>query len=671
MKKVSFILLLFIGFARLRAEDSLSKIYLLSENVRDIVLKAPGGHPMPRREFYLTTMQADQMKALSSLDDEMRTHLELAFTKRDCDKFLFQPDGEAEENMKLEKRVDNRNFQIELAVFSSDKKFEQVVLDSYYADEFKDYMDKLSQDGNKPSENIASLESLVDRYRLAHPKVNLELKSFSEKEKILSEYADRYLGVSLPEGFIMKEMTYWELVNNSGTWKETLTLAKNNLSSQQKIELVSRFGDNFLSLYSEDRMKGGPNGTFVSTIELLDSLKNKESGGICRDIALSQTQMLKELGFTNAYVVTFKAIEAAHASVIATDPQTGKIIKFNYGETYESKKGSGTEALIQQTSVKDYGLEFKIYDSNGKAVTHIPSELSLMLREATGADRKDDFNPKNFSLTSANFKSSLLDGSLFAGKTSSGDNVYGASLFKNMAINQNLDLSGGVSLSKIEGRIGPIKVDQQNLYLRGKAELSSPEFALGALRSKAFLGGIEEILLSDNKETNLNTDEVIEVENELSSNPNLYLGIKSSYETPIENTKVESKIYATFFPDWDHIARNSSVVLVSDSVILKSGVSHQISEDTRALVDTAVIIKNYGSSLVINASIEDDKNVIRYNAGMAIPLVKDMPSFLPGAETRAFAGVEKITDRFIFTLVYEHNFDNDSNNVQAKGEFKF
>lgn len=42
----------------LYAADQFDQLYTFTEDIRDVVLESPGGHPMPNREFELTTAQA-------------------------------------------------------------------------------------------------------------------------------------------------------------------------------------------------------------------------------------------------------------------------------------------------------------------------------------------------------------------------------------------------------------------------------------------------------------------------------------------------------------------------------------------------------------------------------------------------------------------------------------
>jgi len=49
---------------------------LFSEDVRDVVLKTPGGHPMSKQQFKLTKSEADEMRALAGMDDSTRSYID-------------------------------------------------------------------------------------------------------------------------------------------------------------------------------------------------------------------------------------------------------------------------------------------------------------------------------------------------------------------------------------------------------------------------------------------------------------------------------------------------------------------------------------------------------------------------------------------------------------------
>lgn len=668
MNKLILLFILLAKYSELRAADEFDKLYLFSEDMRDVVLKSPGGNPMPNREFQLNTQQADQMKALADLDDTVRQHLDSVKAKKDCDN-LKPTEAEKE----LEKRVENRAFTLEAVVFASDKKFEQNALGRFMSDDYINYMGKLYNDGNKKAWDLYSVSALESKYKQANPSVDLNKLSLSEKEKLLNDYAKSYLGSELPSGLLMKEMAFQRMISNSTDWQKTLAEAKDKLSSEQKIALVSKLGGYMGNHYNYARRDAGEKarGEYVDAVELLDSLKSGAPGGICRDIALAQTQFLKELGFTNNYVLGYKTLSGRHAVVISQDPSTGKIVKFNYAETTEMKKGSGTEALIQDTSMPDHGLGYSIYDTNGKPVTRVPSEVAQMLKDTAGGDIEREFNTRNFKLNKVGFSSAYVDGNLFTGTTSTGENLYGVSLYKNTAPNEYIAAGWGASLSKLEGNKSLLHIEQEQLYLRTGVELSTPKLKLGNTETSGFAGGNAELLMYNSKENSRTTNYKNEAKMELDASADFYAGVKSSATFNEGRTTVDGKVYATFYPDWNHVASGDKTVAVNDSIVVKTGVSHAITDNTRALIDTAIVMKNYGSSIVSKVSYEDYERGLRATAGGSMPITKDMPTFLPGGERRAFASVERMTDRYTFGIEYERNFDNKSNAFMVKGGIRF
>ena len=323
---------------------------------------------------------------------------------------------------------------------------------------------------------------------------------------------------------------------------------------------------------------------------------------------------------------------------------------------------------IRDSSLPDHGLGFRIYDSNGKPVTHVPSEMALIMRDSTGFEFNREFNQKNYSLTSVGFGSDKVNGNLFTGRTSSGENIYGVALFKNVQYGQHISLGTGVAVSKLEGQRSVMTIDQENLYVRSNLELTSPSWKLGNFETKGIAGGSIETLISNNKETYKGSSYVNEAKKEIDATADMHLGVQNNYVSNDQKTKVESVVYANFYPDWNHVASGDKTVPVYDGLVVRSGVSHDIGDDKKIMIDTAVVMKNYGTNLVMKASYSDNKENIRYIAGLSAPLTRDMPTFLPGGERRLFLGAEKANKNMIFSIEYEKNFDNNAQSVMLKAK---
>jgi len=244
-------------------------------------------------------------------------------------------------------------------------------------------------------------------------------------------------------------------------------------------------------------------------------------------------------------------------------------------------------------------------------------------------------------------------------------------LYKNSSPNEYVSMGWGASYSKLEGNKSLLRIEQDQLYARTNLELSSPKLKLANTESNVFAGGNAEVLMYNSTESSRTTNYNKSATRELDASADFYAGVKSTASFNEGKTVVDGKVYATFYPDWNHVASGDKTVAVNDSIVVKTGVSHAITDDSRALIDTAIVMKNYGTSIVAKASYEDYSRGIRATAGGSMPVTKDMPSFLPGGERRAFASVERMTDRYTFGIEYERNFDNRSNAFMVKGGIRF
>lgn len=651
------------------AEDSLTNLYLLSEDVRSIVLKTPGGHPMSERKFHLAEGEADQMKALVGLDELTRNYFETNESK-DCNE--KKPDLGTPN---LTEKVKKRDFEIYVSALSTDAKFEQNVIGSFMASDYSNYLGKMIFPGYgmiNPAYEIYDLQSLENKYKNLNPKVDLSKMSFKDKEKILSDFANSYLGTKLPDGLLMKEMAFDQMVNHSSTWKETLAAAKDSLTSEQKIELVSKIGGYFGNRYNYTRFNEGIYASGYVTIEqLFDSVKTETEGGVCRDIALAQTQMLKELGFKNNYIIGYKTLSGAHANVITTDPETGKIVKFNYANVTSMKNGSGTEALIQDSTIPDHGLVFRIYDSDGKPVTQVPSELGIILRETAGAETRS-FTDTNYSLQKVGVNIGGVNGNLFTGKTSTGENIYGVALYAKEE-SEDVSLNVGMSLSKVDGNRTYMRIEQENLYARMSGEVRSPKLEKDSLSVGGFLGVNNEVMGYNSHESYISSNYTKSANYEIDAKADVSVGVRGNLKLGTD-TLVTNKTYATFYPDLANVAAGSirTLTVVKDSVVIQSGVTRNLDKNQVVLLDTTVMLKNYGTSMGIKAAYEDNRNRLKINAGYEVPIDSDMPAFLPGGTSHAKASVEKETKSgLVFSMEYDRNLTSGTTSGSLKASKKF
>jgi hypothetical protein len=313
-----------------------------------------------------------------------------------------------------------------------------------------------------------------------------ELRSF-----LLAEGAD----VSLEA--ITSELLYNRMVNSPQNWAQYLEEGKNNLSFEEKITFAARLGKAFVGNYDSSRAKAGLSAKgIVSIEEMLANLSTSEKAGICRDISLAQAQILTELGVnkSNIYQMAYNTQGGAHAIVMVQDPNDpNNIIKINYGNISESNGVTGVSSLdFNDRHLTPMGEEFHVFDSEGRQLLSVPTELGLILNEVSGSFK---FNPnalKPYSIRKAVVKTKIVDLQIFQGAMSSGETVDGFSLQKEFQEGVNSTSKIGVTYIYRRGDRGNgVDIDQKALQISLQKNLKLFEKDLGGivLYSEADISG--------------------------------------------------------------------------------------------------------------------------------------------------------------------------------------
>lgn len=435
------------------------------------------------------------------------------------------------------------------------------------------------------------------------------------------------------------EQVYNQLFINPNDWKNILAANKYKLTSDQKIELVSKLGTFFSNGYNYARFNDKDTTDFVSIEQLLVSAKTGKPGGICRDIALAQTQMLEALGFKDNYSVSYKTYDGEHVSVITVDPTTGKIIKFNYGGVSTSNRGSGTDALAQDSTQPDFGLSYRIYDSKGKPVVKVPSELGQILTETTGGvDR--EFNSKNYNLVKIGFDKNGIKGNFFSGRTTNGEFLNGVALFREDE-NEHFKkhVGGALVLARSSRALTTSSAD--HLYLNAGAEVRSNSFNIGPGKTKMF-AGIEASIMRSNVNIRLRESGLeLSGKGVIDTSIDGFLGLESEVKLQNGKSVIQNQTYINIYPDLGNVAKAHQMVMATNSVVIDTKLTHQLSDEDKAiLLNSSFIIRKYGTSVVLEAGLENKNNKSRYLAGVRAPL-DSQPTFLPGGSASSYVRSEK------------------------------
>jgi hypothetical protein len=465
------------------------------------------------------------------------------------------------------------------------------------------------------------------------------------------------------------EQVYAKLLDTPKDWQKILQENKDKLSSDEKISLVGLLGGAFDKHYNHARADDPNSPGYVNTQELLTSVATNSIGGICRDVALAQTQMLETLGFKNNYSVSYLDYVGRHTTVITTDPTTGKIVKFNYNEVTGAASGSGTEALAQNTTLADVGIHYKVYDTKGSPVVQVPSELGQILSETTGVKDRE-FNAKNYNLNKVSFEQNGIYGNFFSGNTSSGVAVSGVALYS-LSETEHLKTHAGLSVSQADGNRGTVTVSASNIYASAGFEAQSSKIKLGRVEASVYGGSDVGVIRADASETYNSSGAVLKGKPIIDMTVAGFLGLKAEGKTSDGKTTIENNTYINMYPDYTNVASVDKEMVAKNSVIVDTKMVHQLdNEDKSILVRTALIFRNYGSSAVLEAGITNKADKTRFLAGYRTPLTSDQPSFLPGATTSGYVrGEKELTKKVTLILEYEEGAGRSSTRAGIEGKF--
>lgn len=382
--------------------------------------------------------------------------------------------------------------------------------------------------------------------------------------------------------------------------------------------------------------------------------------------------MLQELGFNNSYILSYKTATSAHATVIAQDPKTGKIIKFNYGEVSEADKSAGTSALNMNSDIPDHTLTYRIYDHNAKAVTSIPSQLTQVLREATNFNDKMIFD-KRYQLGKVGFESSdgRLGGNFFSGKTSAGEQINGAAFYYKMNRPYvNTDLGVAYASSEKENDYYYVKTNE--LYGRFHNELYSPSYNINNTKTEAFVGSNVDIALAYNTDVAKKGTYTLKGKNQLETHNSYEAGVRSEGKLSDGKTSFKGEIFASSYIDFAHAGKQDRSTLIYEGTVIRAGAQQQITPDMVVLADSSVLIRRYGTSLVTTAGLENTKEKYKFYVGARAPLSGDIADFLPGSEKVVFLGGEKESAKgYYIKFDLEKNISSSDTSANLKVGKKF
>lgn len=650
MRKITFISFTLIC-SQVYGGEGNDSIYSLSNSAMDIVTRMD---QFPRDgHFNLTPKEADLVLAVGQNDVMIgdRLAVEGAQDKVNCDDDKKAPTT-------LLKAYDSR-FRIAAVTLNTFNEFKKSEELKFQHSSLSPYL--RSDEFTKNA--LGSWDSIMASYMDYDKKLDA-----GENAKKLANFLLKRTGVDVPTGAIAAEFMYRDMLKSPEDWKNILSKSKNALSFDEKISLISKLGEQFGNDYNYGRLSGDASKGLIPITALLTKLSTEESGGVCRDIALAQTQMLKAMGIDHAYSVNFLSNSGGHATVIVADPNDkNRVVKLNYGEIYTDDARKGSSALQQDSTLPNVGLNYRIFDSEGKPVTAIPTELGSILRETTGFNKGLEAGVPNYSLQKVYFGNDYVRGALFTGQTSSGDSIVGASVFGN-ASTKNFFVETGAAAFKNTADRTYYSIDQTGLYFNGTAGARATVYDGKIGNFKTEIGASVEVMATKVDSKSKANGGVL---SKTLMDADLTTYAKLSHEKDISpNDKISTSLTVKGRFEKGNTADEGTKALQYDGMVLMSKYDRKIADGVTASLAIAETFGTYGTSTAVKAALESGKNKVAVSANIRGP--GSIPSFFPDQQNSVKASYERATENgWNLMLEFGKNFDSKSYMLNGKAEKKF
>lgn len=676
MVRLSFILLFFSS--AIFAHDDLEKIVTLAEDARDVVTEMEGEKT---KRFILSEETTDFVQSLQAMDQEIASIVPQS---------LVDPNDQGGEvnqepchdeysiNSDLAERIKGRKFKLYFTASFSEGA--ELGLNPGFSgrNNYTRFMG--SQVGDHPNAGkIRTLKALENRYKSEKGDQGWDNLSLVEKSKALQEFAAEFSGAKPSLGLILSEYAIADMTASPDSWKDSLKEIKDHLSFDEKLKVASHFGGRFSDRYNYDRAEGvGSRANGIVTIEeMLASVRDGTPGGVCRDVSQAQSLMLQEMGVdaSDIYQVSYRTGGGGHVVLAVQDPDNPKrIVKINYDYTDETSDRTGGAALTQNSSLPEFGHQFRIYDAQGKPIATVPTEMGDVMREVTRGRSLEDGLTKNHNLQRVYVDTPHGVGSVFTGSTSSGDKIVGVSLSKdNPAVANSIETDYGITYVQREGSRATLDVSEKALYGFMRSTYHSPRLQRGNLSFGSKVGTDVEISFSDNR-TEYDYGYTREDQN-YDGRVGAIAGIDVGYESDDGKTRANTSLtYEGFLNHkFEQEGPDSGLMLATDKIVWATSVERDISPQMTFTGESAIILRDIGNTGVFKGQLENPSRGIAGYMSYQTPLSDDVPGLNPLSTEVVGVGLEKTwsspNKKVSGGLILEYGYDMDLKQNTANAGF--
>lgn len=436
--------------------------------------------------------------------------------------------------------------------------------------------------------------------------------------------------------------------------KEVLNSAKDYMSFNQKIYTGHMIGHIMSRHYDYDRDPDG----IVSKDEIYNAIREGNDAGVCRDIAVAQAKILKDLDINNVYVLAYTTQNSGHAIVVAQDPNdSNKIVSLNYGEV-RTNQVQNAQGLDQSSSIADFGISYRIYNSDGSPHDSISTELGFILNKVLGFDNElsspgakyDGINYNSFDYKKGTFKATA-----FYSDTDLGLKTYGAGAsFRDSTkyTRVNMGVSGYKTKKTIEHR--DFQSESMGIFAGIEVQLRTGKINFGKLKN---IYADTKFLSTASRGSGIYSE--VGTDSSLEEINNEGEGFFSTHH------KMSSSVYGEgefFNINWEGIITAHAALMKKDirdesstgfryqGTTIKNSFSKELFKGYTMSFENTIYVKQHGSTTDFNIAVHSPDDRYSLKIGKQLPVSGDSGFWMIGHEKESYLKLQAKTRNNNFTL---------------------
>lgn len=450
--------------------------------------------------------------------------------------------------------------------------------------------------------------------------------------------------------------------------ESALSDLKGKLTTDQKVELTreiglksgERYDFNRAGIYGNNANPTGAHsistqyGKAIPYDAIITNLRSDNRLGICRDIAVAQSQILKQLGFKNVYGIAYNA-GSNHAAVLAQNPDhPDQLLQFNYDGLEKADLKQGMKSL---TRGEDYSTSYQFFNASGKSIANLPSELGSLITEGAGGNIRtlDPFltRPQG-SLASLSLETESGSSPrktvlpVFVGRTSAGDDIVGIGMttVRGDPDRAGVSFAGTAALAYQRKNVKDFSdhtqtFDALHLTMVMNLQAATAWKSIGSDGKAQVRATATEILTGDGARSGLTAKTPLLQSIGASFSGNTEVGMEGKTATADGKTSVLVRAATQYGLGTNNISSMSVNHFYHNvSYLRMTGETVVIPEKLKATLDAAVGFREFGPQALVQVGVEDFKGKWKGDAGYQGAISKDALTIAPGSERAVFMDLE-------------------------------